>query len=125
MSCSNIPTKVLLKIDKEDKFISFNFVKIACKCSVSPIDKITNFFKGQTLNDIFEISLSKAFDELKIETEEEQFMFKLELDALKAAIANYLGVTNESVDKERCQILSIYHDDDGTSISMIILPPKA
>ncbi|MBU0468891.1 MAG: hypothetical protein KKD07_03050 [Candidatus Omnitrophica bacterium] len=125
MSCSNIPTKVLLKLDKEDRFVSFNFVKLACKCSESPNDKICNYLKGQTLNEIFEISLSKAFDDLNITLEEDEFMFKLELDALKAAIANYLGIDNETVDKERCQILSIYHDDEGTSINMVILPPKA
>ena len=124
MSCSNIPTKVSLRLDKNDNFVSFDFLKLACNCNPSN-NNISNYFEGNTLNEIFEISLSKAFVDFKIESEEKEFMFKLEYDALKAAIANYLGIENETVDKDRCQILSIDHDDNGTTVNMVILPPKA
>lgn len=125
MSCSNIPTKILLRLDKDDQFVSFDFFKLACKCSNSSKENYFNCFKGKTLNEIFEISFSRARENLKIETEEDDFIFKLEHDALKAAIANYLGIENETVDKDRCHLLSINYDSEGTAISMEILPPKA
>ena len=56
--------------------------------------------------------------------EEERFVFYLEWDALRATIAQYLGVDDDEIDKDRCQITSIEHDENGQEIALVILPPK-
>ncbi len=56
--------------------------------------------------------------------EEGQFILYLELDALKAAIAQYLGVEYPGVDTQRCKISSVEYGDEFVDIALVILPPK-
>ena len=48
----------------------------------------------------------------------------MELEALKAAAVQYLGIEREGVDCERCQISSIVQGDGTIDIAVVVLPPK-
>jgi len=48
----------------------------------------------------------------------------MELDALKSAIAQYVGMEREGVDLERCKMSSVEHGDEFIDIALVILPPK-
>ena len=56
--------------------------------------------------------------------QEKQFILYLELEALKAGIAQYLGVDHPSVDADRCRITAIEHTEEYIEIALVILPPK-
>ena len=56
--------------------------------------------------------------------EEAQFILYMELDALKSAVAQFLGIEHEGVDAERCKITSVEYGDEFIDIALVILPPK-
>ena len=58
------------------------------------------------------------------EDQERQFILYLELEALKAGIAQYLAIDHPAFDAERCCITTIEHAGDYIEIALVILPPK-
>jgi hypothetical protein len=54
-----------------------------------------------------------------LESDEDQFLLHMELEALHAAIAQLLGI---SIDNERYQIASISYDESGTTINQMMSP---
>ena len=56
--------------------------------------------------------------------EEKQFILYLELEALKAGIVEYLGITHLGVENDRCRVTSIEHTEDYIELALVILPPK-
>ena len=76
------------------------------------------------LKELLSVSYRDAAAALKLSAEDEQFILYMEWDALRSALAQYLGMDDEDIDGERCQITSIDSDDEGTEVAMVILPPK-
>ncbi len=62
--------------------------------------------------------------ELGLQDEESQFILYLEWDALRSAIAQYIGVEAEDIDQNRCRITSIEYTENEIEIAEVILPPK-
>ena len=56
--------------------------------------------------------------------EETRFILYLEWDALRSAIAQYLGIEDKEIDSDRCRISGINYDEKGMEIAMVILPPE-
>jgi len=79
---------------------------------------------GKPLQDIVDLSFDKAIKDLNANTEEDQFFLHIELDALKCALAQFIGNETDNIDKDRCHIESIKEKEEGSEITVILLPPK-
>jgi len=76
------------------------------------------------LPEILALPYAQVARELKSADEETQFILYLEWDALRSAIAQYLGIEDKEIDSDRCRISGINYDEKGMEIAMVILPPK-
>ena len=73
--------------------------------------------------DILKNEFSEIVERLEAEGSEEQFLLYLEWDALRSAVAQYLG-KDDGDDAARRQIVSIIHDGEKVEISQVIQPPE-
>ena len=124
MPCSDSSSSIALKFDHDERFISFQFAKITCGREISAKTGYNTYCCGKPVHDIMGISFSEAVAAVNIHEEEEQYVLYLEWDALRSAIAQYLGADVDGIDKDRCQITAIEHDERGIEIAQVILPPK-
>jgi hypothetical protein len=115
---------MIIKLDIQDRFISFEFHKMTCG---SPIDGETGFqqyCQGKNIFEILNFNFSDLISALHLQEEEQQYILYLEWDALRASLAAFFGIQKDGIDSERCLITSVKHDEDGITISEIILPPQ-
>jgi len=124
MSCGFIPSKITLRLDSDEKFLSFDFGKIICGLPVSKELNLSNHFLKKTLPEILQTTFVSLVKDFSIENQEDEFLLYVEWDALRSAIGNYLNVNDETIDKERCHVVSVNHDEEGITIEQILLPPK-
>ncbi len=124
MPCSDSSSSIFIKLDSQEKFVSFEFAKITCGREITAETEFCKYLKGKTLDQILEISYLSLVADLKLTDDESKFILYLEFDALRAAIVQYLGQTREGIDFERCQITSITENETGIEIAEIVLPPK-
>ncbi len=125
MPCSDSSSSLSIRVDQSECLLGFDFAKITCGRAIDTQKPFEKYCQGKTLSQILNLDLTKTLHSLSFTDEEEQFIFHLEWDVLRAAIAEYLGIDKEGVDRERCKISSITHDEKGTEIALVILPPKA
>ena len=124
MPCSDSTSSIALKVDHDERFISFEFAKITCGREITAKTGYNTYCCGKNLREIISFAFSEVVNAVNIYEEEEQYVLYLEWDALRSAIAQYLGVDVDGIDKERCQITSIEHDENGIEIAQVILPPS-
>lgn len=124
MPCSDSSSSIALRLDNHERFLSFEFAKITCGKEITSHTDYNNYCRGKALKEILRISYREAVENLKAEEEEEQFILYLEWDALRSAVAQYLGIHDKDIDNDRCRIASIEHDEEGVGIVQVILPPK-
>ncbi len=124
MPCSDSSSSIALKHDHDERFISFEFAKITCGREITAQTDYNTYCQGKTLKEILGVTYQEAETYLKTKEEEAQFILYLEWDALRSAIAQYLGVGDPNIDKDRCRISSIEHADEGVEIVQVILPPS-
>ena len=124
MPCSDSSSSISIKFDHEEKFISFDYAKITCGREIDAGTGLSKYCTGKTLSEILTLSFAQVSKDLAPSDEEANFVLYLEWDALRSAIAQYLGTDDESIDKNRCQITSIDYNDDEIEVAEVILPPK-
>lgn len=134
MPCSDSSSSIAIRLDHEERFVSFDFAKITCGrpigSSVRGEEEISAgtgygaYCRGKSLPEIIALSYEQAARDLKNTDEETRFILYLEWDALRSAIAQYLGLDDQALDKERCRISAVTSDEEGMEIAMVILPPK-
>ena len=124
MPCSDSSSSIALKFDSDERFISFDFAKITCGREITAKTGYSTYCVGRELPEILQIPYAQAAADLKLQDEEGQFILYMEWDALRSAIAQYLGDEHTGYDKNRCMITSIEHTDEGIEVAMVILPPK-
>ena len=124
MPCSDSSSSISLKLDKEERFVSFEFAKITCGREITAQTGYSKYLLGRSLDEIIKIPYAQAMTDLGLKQEEEQFVLYLEWDALRAAIVQYLGVENNDIDLNRCRITSLEYSPEGIEIAEVILPPK-
>ena len=124
MPCSDSSSSMVIKLDPEDNFVSFEYAKITCGREITGSTGLSEYLKGYALPEILAISFADLARDLKVEAEEDQFILYLEWDVLRAGIALYLGVEDSHIDTERCLITSIETDENGTEIAEVVLPPR-
>jgi hypothetical protein len=125
MPCNDSSSGLNIKLDLNERLIDFDFAKITCSREITSETGYAVLCKGLTLEEILTHDYFQLVKDLKIEgNEEQQFILHLEWDALRAGIAQYLGIEHESIDADRCRITSIEQTDEYIEIAQVILPPK-
>lgn len=125
MPCSDSSSGLNIRLTHEQKLLSFEFAKITCSSEISAQTGLSAYCKGKGLAEILELDFYMLVSVLNLnDDEEKKFIMYLELDALKAGIAQYLGIDHPSVDPDRCRISAIEYSEDFIDIAEVILPPK-
>ncbi len=125
MPCSDSSSSIFIKLDHEERFITFQFAKITCGREITAETAFSKYLKGKTLDEILALPYMQAVADLNLTDDEAKFVLHLEWDALRAAIAQYLGREEEGIDFNRCMITSIEENDTGIEIAEVVLPPKS
>lgn len=125
MPCNDSSSSIAIRLDQSERLVSFEFAKITCGREISAETEYQKFCKGKTLDQILEFRFSELIPALNLTGDEEkQYVLYLEWDALRSAIAQYLGRGSEDIDMERCRITSIVYGPQGIEIAEVVLPPK-
>ena len=124
MPCSDSSSSIAIRLDREEKFVSFDFAKIACGREIIGQTGYAKYCLGKTLPETAAIPYQKIAQEFGLDDEEKRFILYLEWAALRSGIAQYLGLEDKELDRERCQISAISYDEFGMEVAMTILPPK-
>ena len=125
MPCSDSSSGLTIRLDLNERLVQFDFAKITCSSEIGGSKTLSQFCVGKTLEEVLDLDFRMLVSVLNLNTDEEaQFILYMELDALKAAVAQYLGIEREGVDVDRCKISSVDHGDEFIDIALVILPPK-
>jgi hypothetical protein len=124
MPCSDSSSSIFIKLDHEERFVSFQFAKITCGREITGETAFSKYLKGKTLDEILKLPYMQAVQDLNLSDDEAKFVLHLEWDALRAAVAQYLGREDEGIDFNRCMITSIAENEDGIEIAEVVLPPQ-
>src|SRR3989338_740410 len=118
MPCSDTSSSIAIRLDREERFVSFDFAKITCGREITAKTGYDTYCAGKTLQEIIAFPYEQVARELKGADEETRFILYLEWDALRSAIAQYLGLEDKYLDKERCQISAISYDEFGIEVEI-------
>ena len=124
MPCSDSSSSMVVHFDHDEKFIKFEYAKITCSSEIKGGTGLSDYLIGKNLNEILKIPYEKIIQDLQILEEEAQFVMYMELDALKSAIAEYLGSDDEFIDRGRCKITSVDYLENEVEVALVVLPPK-
>src|SRR5208283_507515 len=105
MPCSDSSSGLNIRLDLNERLVVFDFAKITCSSEIGGGKSLSQFCKGKTLEELLELDFRMLVSILNLNADEEaQFILYMELDALKSAVTQYLGVEHEGVDVDRCKI---------------------
>ena len=124
MPCSDSSSSIYIKLDHTETFISFEYAKITCGREITGGTGLSAYFMGRNLKDILKLDFATINKNLTPKDEESQFILYLEWEAIRSAIAQYVGSEDPAIDKDRCRITSIDYTDEGIDVAQVILPPK-
>lgn len=124
MPCSDSSSSIMIQLDHDERFISFEYAKITCGREITAETGFNRHLVGLNLETILELEFEAVCAALNTKEEETLFILHMEWSALRAAIAQYLGRDESHYDAERCFVSSIDYHDSGIDISEVILPPK-
>ena len=124
MPCSDSSSSIYIKLDHQENFISFEYAKITCGREITGGTGLSQFCQGKSLKNILDTNFTTINQSLNTKDEETQFILYLEWEALRSAIAQYIGSEDPSIDKDRCHITSIDYTDSTIEVAQVILPPK-
>ena len=124
MPCSDSSSSIYFQTDHNENFISFEYAKITCGREITGGTGLSAYLVGKNLKEILAIDFASVNHDLKPKDEETQFILYSEWDALRSAIAQYIGSDDLSIDKDRCRITSIDYTTEGIDVAQVILPPR-
>jgi hypothetical protein len=124
MPCSDSSSSICFEIDYDDRFLGFEYAKITCGREIDGGTGLSRYCVGWSLEEILDADLTDIHQALCPDTEESAFILAMEWDALRAAIAQFLGRSDDHFDADRCVISSIESNERGLSVTEVILPPK-
>ena len=125
MPCSDSSSGINIRLDFDERLMKFDFAKITCSREITGNTGYSAYCCGKTLEEVLGHSYHFLISELELQDDDEKkFILHLEWEALRAAVAQYLGLEREDIDKDRCRITSIEYDETGIEIALVILPPK-
>ena len=125
MPCSDSSSGLNIRLGSDERLVKFDFAKITCSSEIGGGKTLSQFCAGKTLEEVLDLDFRMLVSVLNLNADEEsQFILYMELDALKAAVAQYLGIEYEGVDVDRCKITSVEKSEEFIDIALVILPPK-
>jgi len=125
MPCNDSSSGLNIRLNLDERMVKFDFAKITCSREITGQTGYSNYCSGKSLDEILKQDLVTVARDLNLaDDQEKQFIFHLEFEALKAGIAQYLGLDDPTIDLNRCQITSIEYTDEFIEIGQVILPPK-
>jgi len=125
MPCSDSSSGLNIRLDLNERLVKFDFAKITCSSEIGGGKSLSQYCEGRSLEELLDLDFRMLVSALNLNADEEaQFIMYMELDALKAAIAQYLGIEYQGVDVDRCKITSVEQGDEFIDIALVILPPK-
>jgi len=125
MPCSDSSSGLNLRLDLNERIVQFEFAKITCSSEIGGGKKLSQFCAGKSLEAVLDLDFRMLVSAMDLNDDEEaQFILYMELEALKSALAQYMGALHQGVDADRCKISSIAHGDEFIDIALVILPPK-
>ncbi len=124
MPCKDSSSRVTVKLDHADRLLDFDFSKITCSKEIGGGTGYREHCLGKTIEEISTFDFNSLISVFALEDPEDQFFLYLEWDALRTAIAQYLGHDAE-IDTERYQLASIAHAPDGVEICQVIRPVES
>lgn len=125
MPCNDSSSGLNIRLDLNERLVKFDFAKITCSREITGNTGYSEYCKGMALEEILDHEYQTVANDLKIvDDEEKQFILHLEWEALRAGIAQYLGIDHPSVDADRCRITSIEQTEEFIDIAQVILPPQ-
>ncbi len=124
MPCSDSSSSLCFSVDGEGRLLSFEFAKITCGRQIGARTGFEEFCRGRRIEEILAMPYVETVRRLGLHDEERCFLLYLEWDALRSAIARYLGREVPDVDGERCVISAIEHQGDRIEVTLVVLPPK-
>lgn len=124
MPCSDSSSSIWIHLTPEENFLSFEFAKVTCGSEIKGGTGFSQYLRGKSIEEILYLPYLQVAADLGLKEEETLFILHLEWEALRAALAQYLGRDIEGIDSERCQITSVNQSEHGIEIAEIVLPPK-
>jgi len=101
MPCSESSSSMVIQLDKDEKFVTFEYAKITCGREITGGTGLDKYFAGKDLKEILEIPFNVITKDLDIKEEENQYILYLEWDVVRAGIALYLGIEDQHIDTDR------------------------
>src|ERR1700679_3359907 len=115
MPFSDSSSGLNIRLDLDERIVKFDFAKITCSSEIGGGKTLSQFCAGKTLEEMLGLDFRMLVSVLNLNADEKaHFIFYMELDALKSAVAQYLGIEREGVDVDRCKISSVAHGDEYT-----------
>ena len=125
MPCHDSSSGLNIRLTLDERLIEFEFAKITCSSEIGGQTGLSAYCKGKPIQAILDLDHVVLCSALNLNgNEESMYIMFLELNALKAGIAQFLGVEHDTIDSERCLISSILYNHDYIEISEVVLPPK-
>jgi hypothetical protein len=121
--CKDSSSRVVIKLDFDERLLTFDFSKITCSKEVGGGTGYLEYCSGRLAQEILRDDFNDLVRRLELGDTEDQFFLYLEWDALRTAIIQYLG-SDEEVDRERYQLASITHEMDHIEITQVIHPDQ-
>ena len=121
MPCKDTTAEITIHLDEKDRLIDFAFSKITCNKEIGGGTGYLEYCTGKSAEEILDFDFNELLKIFIFESDEDQFLFYMEWEALQAAIAQLLGI---SINNKRYQIASISCDKNGTTIIQVMSPPK-
>ena len=88
MPCSDSSSSMAIKLDGEEKFLSFEFAKITCGQEISAQTGLSPYLKGKTLPEIIDLNFAQVSKDLRAQEEDAQFILYLEWAAYEPRSLN-------------------------------------
>lgn len=124
--CTESSYTINLRLDSSERFVKFDFAKIICAREISGNTGLCEFCAGKSLEEILDLDFWMLVSALDLNADEAgQFILYMELDALKAAIVQFLGIEHPGADMERCKVTCVEQKEGFVDIALVILPPKS
>ncbi|MFQ5717034.1 MAG: hypothetical protein ACE5GQ_08020 [Nitrospinales bacterium] len=123
MPCKDSSSKIIVRLDHEDRCVDFNFSKITCSKEIGGGTGFREYCLGRGIDEVFGTDFDEVLKRLGLKSGEDQFFLYLEWEAMRGLIAQYSGLEYDG-DAQRHKIASIAYDEDGVEVSLAVQPPR-
>jgi hypothetical protein len=125
MPCSDSSSGLNIRLTLDERLHSYEFAKITCARPIGAATGLAELCAGKTPDEIMAFEFAGVRETLGWQDSDEPgFILQLELDALKAGIAQYLGLPDLRPDADRYLVSAVEHGEQFIDIDIVILPPK-